>query len=254
MKVNRAPGWAGLSGLVIGTVLLVHTGAALAQQSGDPAAPPQPAAEAAPQEYPPGYSPPPGYVPGGAAPPAYAPPPGYGPPPPRYSYYPPPPPPPPRSRTDRPFMIGGSLGLGGLRYYDNSDPPATTSGPATGYSGRLGFGLSPHVLLLLGIDGSAASQDGFVYDQHIIYIGAQVFLTRQLFLRGGGGIGNITGRDNYGDFLYFGKTGFGLTGSVGVELLQGYNWSLELAGMLNAGFYKDENWTSGTVNIGFNFF
>jgi hypothetical protein len=46
----------------------------------------------------------------------------------------------------------------------------------------------------------------------------------------------------------------GLTGTIGVELLQGYNWSLELAGLLTAGFYSGEKWTSGTVQIGFNFF
>ena len=150
-------------------------------------------------------------------------------------------------------MIGGSLGIGGLRYYTAEEPVVTDSGPATGYSGRLGFGLSPRVLLLLGIDGAAASQDGFVYDQRIIYVGGQFFLTRQLFVRAGGGLGNITGHDSY-DFLYFGKTGLGLTGSLGVELLQGYNWSLELAAMMTAGFYEDETWSSGTVNIGFNFF
>lgn len=151
-------------------------------------------------------------------------------------------------------MIGGSLGLGGLRFYNNDDPPVSASGPATGYSGRLGFGITPRVLLLLGVDGAVSVEDSLVYDQNIYYLGAQLFMTRQLFVRAGAGIGNITGRDNYGDFLYFGKTGLGLTGSVGIEVLQGYNWSLELAGMMTAGFYKDETWTSGTVNIGFNFF
>jgi hypothetical protein len=153
-------------------------------------------------------------------------------------------------------MIGGSLGIGGLRYYNNGDidvPPMAEGGPATGYSGRLGFGLSPRVLLLLGIDGATVSQDGFVYDQHIIYVGGQFFLTRQLFARAGAGMGNITGHDSY-DFLAFGKTGLGLTGSLGIELLQGYNWSLELTGTMTAGFYTDENWSSGTVNVGFNFF
>ena len=256
MKVINHTGRAGLGGLVVATVLLVHTAAAHAQQPAPQAAEPAPAAPAAaPQEYPPGYAPPPGYA-AAPPPPAYGPPPGYGAPPPRYTYYPPPPPPPPRARIDRPFMIGGSLGVGGLRYYDDVNAQGTLvseGGPATGYSGRLGFGLSPRFLLLLGIDGAAASQDGFVYDQHIIYAGGQFFLTRQLFVRAGAGMGNITGHDSY-DFLTFGKTGLGLTGSLGIELLQGYNWSLELAAMGTAGFYTDETWTSGTVNIGFNFF
>jgi hypothetical protein len=139
-----------------------------------------------------------------------------------------------------------------MHYHDSNY--RETSGPATGYSGRLGFGIAPRLLLLVGVDGAVSVSDNLVYDQTIYYIGLQGFLSRQLFVRGGAGIGNITGRDNYGDFLYFGKTGFCMTGTLGVELLQGYNWSLELAGQLISGFYTDENWTSGTVQIGFNFF
>ena len=105
-----------------------------------------------------------------------------------------------------------------------------------------------------GSGRSVAYDSDFVYDQNIYYLGLQAFLTEKLFLRGGAGIGNISGRDNYGDFLQFGKTGLGLTGTVGIEVLQGYNWSLELAGLLTAGFYSGEKWTSGTVQIGFNFF
>jgi hypothetical protein len=149
-------------------------------------------------------------------------------------------------------MIGGSLGLGGMRYHDVAN--VKTSGPATGYSARLGFGLAPRLLLLIGADG-AIVDSSIVYDQTIYYLGLQGFLTHQLFVRGGAGIGNITGKGNYGDFLVFGKVGFGLMASVGIELLQGYNWSLELAGVMTSGFYKEkESWTSGTVNIGFNFF
>ena len=172
--------------------------------------------------------------------------------PPRHSYYPPPPPPPPRLTTERPFMIGGSLGLGGMRYHDYNNVP--TSGAAMGYSARLGFGLGPRLLLLIAADG-ANVDSGYAYDQTVYTIGVQAFLTRQLFLRGGAGIGNITGKDTYGYGLLFGKAGFGLMAAVGIELLQGYNWSLELAGQLTSGFYKEkESWSSGTVNIGFNFF
>jgi hypothetical protein len=148
-------------------------------------------------------------------------------------------------------MIGGSLGLGSMRFHDDTD--VSTSAAATGYSGRLGFGLAPRLLLLIAVDGAVSGDGNFIYDQTIYSLGLQAFLTRQVFLRGGAGIGNIT--DKYGgDVLRFGKTGLGLTASVGVELLQGYNWSLELAGQLTSGFYTGERWTSGTLNIGFNFF
>ena len=271
MKAISAGSCAGLAGL---TVLCIHTAAALAQQPTPPpeaaaapaspdasqtAAPPPAYPQAPPPQYPPpqpgyqyppGYAPPPGYVP----PQGYGyPPPAYRAPPPRYGYYPPPPPPPPpRLATERVFMIGGSLGLGALHYRDYLYAP--TSDLATGYSARLGFGIAPRLLFLISIDGAVASNSGYAYDQTIYSIGLQAFLTQQLFVRGGAGIGNITQKDDW-NFLYFGKAGFGLTGAVGVELLQGYNWSLELAGQIVAGFYSDsEKWTGGTVNVGFNFF
>ena len=277
MKVISAVSRVGLVGLAALSVLCIHTGAARAQQPAEPAPAPAPTPAPAvapamqepmqyqqdPQQYPPGYGPPPGY----AAPQGYGapppPPPGYGSapgyvaPPPRYSYYPPPPPPlAQRSGTDRVFTIGGSLGLGAMRYYNYGLDGSyqSTSGPATGYSARLGFGVGPRLLLLIGVDGAVSVSDNYVYDQSIYYLGLQAFLSQQFFLRAGAGIGNITGRSNGGDFLDFGKTGLGLTGTAGVELLQGYNWSLELAGQLTAGFYTDERWTSGTVQVGFNFF
>jgi hypothetical protein len=268
-----------LTGLVVLGVLGVHTSGALAQQPAagpDPSAittPPPPPAEPgpppasypqgamqAPPGYPTGYPPPPygppptGY--GQPLPPppgpGYPPPgPGYGYPPPRpYSYYPPPPQMSVRSITDRPFTIGGSLGLGGLRFHDDTD--TSTSDLGVGYSLRLGFGIAPRLQLLIGIDGATSGHGDFVYDQTIYYGGLQAFLTRQLFLRGGIGFGNSTQK---GDWTFFGKTGFGLTASLGVELIQGFNWSLELAGQLTAGFYPDsERWTSTALNIGFNFF
>src|SRR5205085_5897200 len=101
-------------------------------------------------QYPPGYGPPPGYAP----PQGYGPPPpGYYPPPrrvyraPRYAYYPPPPPPPPTYTLERPFMLGGSLGLAGLHYHFSDG--TSTSDPAAGYSLRLGFGIAPRLLFLI---------------------------------------------------------------------------------------------------------
>ena len=139
-----------------------------------------------------------------------------------------------------------------MHFHDDVNEP--TSDAATGYSARLGFGLTPRLLFLLGVDGAVTNDSLFVYDQTIYYAGVQVFVGPKVFLRGGAGIGNITGRDSW-DFLQFGKSGFGLTGSLGIELVQGYNWSLELAGQATGGFYSDsERWASYAVNIGFNFF
>ena len=290
----RPPGLSRVGAGLLGVaVLFIHTSGAFAQQPGsapvaspqnqipgvpggeaeaapEPApapAPPQsyPQSPAQPYAYPPGYAPPPGY----GAPPQYpAPPPGYrqgpgyGMPqapayayPPQSSYYPPPPPPSSAARevNERPFMIGGSLGFAGLRFHDQNND--VTSDVGVGYSARLGFGIAPSLIFLLGVDGATAGDGDFVYDQTIYYAGLQAFLTRQLFLRGGAGVGNITQKDSQGNFLFFGKTGLGLTGSAGIELIQGYNWSLELAAQVTTGFYADnERWTSLAGNIGFNFF
>jgi len=272
MKATKAAFISGLAGLA---VLGIHTGA-YAQQPAPPPAqaesepaqyPPPPPPEQAqgqpqgqpPGEYPPGYGPPPGYQqpsPGYQQPPPryYYPPP----PPPRYygrryAYYPPPPPP-PAYTLDRPFMLGGSLGLATLHYHLDT---GSTSDAAVGYSLRLGFGIAPRVLFLIEVNGATASGtddygNSVAYDQTLYDLGLQVFLTRKFFLRGGAGLGNIRAFDDGGTFAA--KVGFGLTASAGVELLQGYNWSFELAAQWISGFYSDETWTSGAVNLGFNFF
>lgn len=240
------------------TVSVIHTGAASAQQTASPSppvsaepvqAPPPPNAPA----HPPGQAPQPGY-----AAPAPSVPQGYGqlPPayssPPRYSYYPPPPPPPAaRAATYRPFTLGGSLGLGFLRYTDAASQP--TSQWAQGYSLRLGFGISPRSLILIGWDGAWTHDEWYAYTQSIAYAGLQTFVTDRWFARAGAGVGNIT-IDNWG-FLTFGEAGLALTGTIGFEAVQGYNWSLELATQAIIGFYDHERWSSWSVlNVGLNFF
>ena len=155
-------------------------------------------------------------------------------------------------------MLGGSLGLAGLRYAPIDGGRASEA--AVGYSARLGFGLSPRILFLIEINGAAASVsdpgyqgNSIAYDQTIYDVGVQAFLTRKFFLRGGVGMGNIKQWDDLGTFKS-GETGFAMTGSAGFELLQGYNWSFEIAGQFISGFYREQNWSSGAVNVGFNFF
>jgi hypothetical protein len=276
MKATKAAFISGLAGLA---VLAIHSGARAQQPASPPPqaeaeppqyppAPPPEQAEGQPQTnaaqpggYPPGYGPPPGYQqppPAGydAPPPRYY----YPPPPPpryygrRYAYYPPPPPPPVYT-LERPFMLGGSLGLASL-HYDTG--VGTTTNAAVGYSLRLGFGVAPRLLFLIEVNGAAASDsdvygNSVAYDQTLYDLGLQVFLTRKFFLRGGAGLGNIRAAFNDGG-AFAAKVGFGLTASAGVELLQGYNWSFELAAQWITGFYSNETWTSGAVNLGFNFF
>ena len=114
------------------------------------------------------------------------------------------------------------------------------------------------MLFLIEANGAVASVSdggyGYSFDQTIYDLGLQAFLTRKLFVRGGFGVANMRAWDDSGYYADASKTGFGITGSVGLELLQGYNWSFELAGQAIAGFYSGESWSSYALNLGFNFF
>jgi hypothetical protein len=225
------------------TVLLVHTAAAYAQQSPPPGPPP-------PSAYPPGYGPPPGYAP----PPSYGPGPTYGAPPPApqgyYNYYPPaPPPPPPRRITDRPFTIGGGIGFGGLQFRDRLTNTSTSEG-GFAYTARLGFGLAPRLLLLWDIEGSVVQRGPSFFSQTANLAALQLFLTDRLFIKGGFGLAQV----NQDDISYSAWGGAGM-GGIGYELIQGWNWSLDVEATVTGARYTSETWTNWSlVNFAINFF
>jgi hypothetical protein len=229
-----------------------------------PNAPPVPPAAAAPpvpapaDGYPPGYGPPPGYIP----------PPGYSPPP-RQTYYGPPqgygqpsgygaggygapsgayryqqPPPPARRVTDRPFTIGGGIGFGGLKLTDSSG--GTWSQGGLSYTARLGFGLRPGLILLWDIEGSsvehAVANGGFqTYSQTAHLAALQMFVGDRLFLKGGFGVAQFSVNDSQ-----FTDLGGAAMGGIGVELVQGWNWSLDVESTATAAFYHGDtmiNWS-----------
>jgi hypothetical protein len=276
--------------LTVLTVLLVHTAAAHAQQS-DPATipapgevpppPPQGLPPAAPQEPPPGavqelppaYAPPPGYAPPPTygAPPAYSaqptypppayPPPGYGAPAYRYapsyryappSYYAYPSAPPPRNVLDRPFTLGGGIGFGGLVFNDQNDGSKTHEGGLS-YTFRLGFGLCPGLLLLWDVEGAVASHGASTVSQTANLAALQLFVTRRLFLKGGFGIADGT----QGNFPT--QWGAAAMGGVGLELVQGWNWSFDIEATVTGAHLNsngdDQTWTNWSlVNFALNFF
>ena len=283
--------------LIALTVLLVHTGAALAQQfpsEGGPlawgpgtvpptqtpppkASPPEPTnvparapaqqpapapAEAQPEapppsssEYPPGYGPPPGYTPPthyGPAP-LYGPGPGYGPPrsypSPYYRYrYSMRPSPPPRRVTDRPFTIGGGIGFGGLRNVNGAGDVTTDTGLA--YTAHLGFGLRPGLILMWDIEGATANRGLHSYSQTAQLLALQIFIGDRLFIKGGFGLGQANR-----DALNYSNWGGAVMGGLGIELIQGWSWSLDVQTTATGAFYDQTtqlNWS--LVNFGLNFF
>jgi hypothetical protein len=242
-----------LTGFVGLTVLLLHT-AARAQQVAPP-----------PQEYPPVYAPPPGYVPppaygpapSYAAPPAYAPP---SPPPYRYApayryappnYYAMPPAPPPRDVLYRPFTLGGGVGFGGLIFDDTYSGVHDHQGGLS-YTLRLGFGLTPGLLLLWDAEGAVAESGSSTVSQTANLVALQIFLTRRLFVKGGFGFADFT-QDN------FRQWGPAAMGGLGYELVQGWNWSFDIEATITGARYHDNgsdqtltNWS--LVNFALNFF
>jgi hypothetical protein len=301
------------------TVLLIHTGAAYAQQGptelapfaqgpgtppgwgpaadagqSTPAGPPVPAGPPAPPvaaptkppapppppppssaaEYPPGYGPPPGYAPqGGYPPPAVygGPPPSYGPPqypgygPPSYgsAYGPRPYGPRPyyytgnpqpmrlRSVTDRPFMIGGGIGFGGLQL-EEGGRSASQSGMA--YTARLGLGLRPGLLLLWDIEGAVVETGNSTRTQMAQLAALQMFVGERLFLKVGFGLAQVDKDDT--NYTAWGPA---IMGGVGVELIQGWHWSFDVESTLTGARYTvgntDETWLNWSlVNFAINFF
>jgi hypothetical protein len=254
--------------LVIATVLLVHTAAARAQQSGPPPDGSAPAAE-----FPPAYAPPPGYAPPpssqqpyygpgptyGAPPaytsPGYGPPPSYGPPPGRYpppNYYYRYPPPPPRLVTDRPFTIGLGIGFGGLSSRDALGQ--TTTDSAMAYTARIGFGLRPGLILMWDLEGSVVTRPRQTSVSQTASLAAlQIFLGNRLFLKGGFGLAEVAQNGTHSDW------GGAAMAGLGVELIQGWHWSLDIEATVTGARYTystgDENWTNWSlVNFAINFY
>jgi hypothetical protein len=269
---------------IVITVLLVHTAAAHAQQSPSPAQ--QDPGEMAQQALPPAYAPPPGYAPPASqppappppppspppvyatpAPPAYGPPPpaygppAYGPPaygpPPRYAspYYYPPPAPPPRAVLDRPFMLGGGIGFGGLSFTDRTTGDHFHANDGFAYTFRLGFGLRPGLLLMWDVEGTLVERNATTISQTAHLAALQLFPCRRLFFKAGLGLAQVV-QDNFPSEW----GGAGMVG-IGYELVQGWNWSFDIEATATAARYNnnsvggDQTWANWSlVNFAINFF
>ena len=234
--------------------------AAPAPSSPPPAAapaPPPPAQPAPPSAgsdaYPPGYGPPPGYSPpprygappqyGYGPPPSYGPPQGYGPYGGNHYRYMPP----PRRVTDRPFTLGGGIGFGGLKFIDAAGNTDSQGGFA--YTARLGFGLAPGLLLLWDIEGATVNRGALAFNQTAQLAALQIFVGDRVFIKGGFGLARAAN-----DYVAT-NWGGALMAGLGVEILQGWNWSLDVESTVTGARYDDETWINWSlVNFAINFF
>jgi hypothetical protein len=188
------------------------------------------------------------------APPRYAPPPVYAPPRP-YPYGPRPyyryAPVRPRGITDRPFTIGGGVGFGGLQLNQNG---TATSQSGMSYTARLGVGLCPGLLLLWDIEGSIVDRGPSVYSQTAQLAALQMFIGQRFFLKGGLGFAQVNQDDTF-----YTNLGFAFMGGLGLELIQGWNWSLDVEATVTGAHYsfggRDETWLNWSIaNFAVNFF
>jgi hypothetical protein len=171
-------------------------------------------------------------------------------PPPRYSYYAPPPPP-PREVTDRPFTIGGGIGFGGLVFKDGAGNRTSDGGMA--YTLRLGFGLRPGLILMWDLEGALVERNQTAISQTANLVALQIFVTPRWFIKGGFGLAQVI-QDDYASAW----GGAGMAG-IGYELIQGWNWSLDMEATVTGARYRnngvESTWTNWSlVNFAINFF
>jgi hypothetical protein len=159
--------------------------------------------------------------------------------------------------TDRPFTLGGGIGFGGLSSKDAYGTTTTTNGMA--YTFRLGFGLRPGLLLLWDVEGSIVNRNGSATSQTANFAALQIFATHRLFLKAGFGLAEVVRNDAYSGYDTVSDWGGAAMAGLGYELIQGWNWSLDIEATVTGARYTynnvDETWTNWSlVNFAINFF
>jgi hypothetical protein len=149
--------------------------------------------------------------------------------------------------TDRPFTLGGGLGFGGLKFIDTTGRTSSEGGVA--YTARLGFGLMPGLILMWDIEGAIVERGYQSFNQSAHLAALQIFLGNRAFIKGGFGlarVSNDTVSTNWGGALMAG---------LGVEVIQGWNWSLDIESTVTGARYDDQTWINWSlVNFAINFF
>jgi hypothetical protein len=193
--------------------------------------------------------------------------PGYGaPPPPAGGYYSQPTTVPGgfHDRAGR-MALGFSLGLGGMQVGDDDVTCVNCDyDPIAGeFDFHIGGMLSPRFALLFEVQGNAQTVAENFYGatslvQATAMVAGQYWLTPQLWIKGGIGGASLSYSydDGYESQSENIDEGMALMGGVGYELLSARNFSIDLQGRLVSGSYEsfDQNVTSGTVGVGFNWY
>lgn len=167
-------------------------------------------------------------------------------------------------RTGR-MALGFSLGLGGMQIGDAEvDCPSCDYDPiAFEVDFHIGGMLSPRFALLFEVqaNGKTIDDNGFGATslvQATAMVAGQYWLTPQLWIKGGIGGANLSYSydDGYTTDSEDIDQGAAIMGAIGYEVLSARNFSIDLQGRLVSGSYDsfDQNVTSGSVGVGFNWF
>jgi hypothetical protein len=185
---------------------------------------------------------------------------GYPPP-----YYPPPPPPPPRGVYRSGLVFGLSGGVGAVHLDVNGCGDAC--GVAGSLEGHIGGMISPRAAVLFEIWGADHpwSSGGSSFETiNTFFTGAlQYWVSDIVWIKGGLGVAELRETvDDYYNGAYSTAvndiTGFALFGAVGVEVLQSYNFALDLQFRIGNGFYSQDGDSFSAQNyafmVGFNWY
>jgi hypothetical protein len=149
----------------------------------------------------------------------------YGPPPPPgRGYYAPPPP----GIHRFGLVFGGAIGPGAFSFSDCSGCDAFG---ALALQLEIGGMVSPEVAILFDWTGHlhpTGDGNGTLVSSNLLDVAVRGFLGRIFWLEGGIGIGYLSVSDAYG-FTDSSDFGLGLMAAAGVEVLQTYNFALDLS-------------------------
>jgi hypothetical protein len=183
---------------------------------------------------------------------------GYPPP-----YYPPPPPPPPPHGVYRSGLIFGVSGGVGAIHVDGCGDACGVAGLLEAHIGGM---ISPRAAVMLEIWGADHpwSAGGSSFETiNTFFTGAvQYWVNDIVWIKGGLGLAEIREDFNdgyaYDSYTSNSSTGFALFGAAGVEVMQSYNFALDIQLRIGNGFYSDSGGSFSAQNyalmVGFNWY
>lgn len=202
--------------------------------------------------------------------------PAYAPPPPPGYAMPPGPPKAPGGFHDRAsrLALGFSVGLGKMQVDDSDVACSGCDGDPLSFEAdvHLGWMMSPRLALMFEAQGvgQTIADNGTFTDtlvQSTAMVGAQYWLTPQLWLKGGIGAAQltVTRDDGFSTANSDSLDGAAVMGAVGYEVMSARNFAIDVQARLTGGTYKDgttnldgstsdTNLTTTSVSVGFNWY